>query len=636
MEQFQLRFLAGAHCRFLFKKLLENLLLGSLWFLDKSLGTMYYVLDVGFEGLEASKAKDIFLPHNLFSSSSSSSISSRELSPASSSVTSSFASTPRSSSELGVEDTSTLLPGFNSIVNHHDIHKLSVFCSAGDGNQHKISKPRRAGIIAERKNAKNSNKGSSCTCWGWQVEEEPLDDEQFPMHDTLQELPVNDDKEEEEDDGYNIHIVGSSPGSSAFRDVTVRWSECQCPECTKLWMPMSRARSRLHVQRWNTSHHNCKFELNRNKRKSPVFLVSGTSKDLQAREPEVGDRSLRFFGTAASSTGEAAAEQCERNSNMMIGANSLPQNSVDFGRRNEKKERTGVIFLHGIFSSSDFWFDSNIIPMLDGEIKERHMIFAPDMLGCGRSPRPHDSVYTLSDQVDALEHSVLRKYNLDSFHIVAHSMGTIPALAVAARFPRRVRSLTLIAPVYAGRSDPKREGGEEIVTHCKSILSFQDPWSMAAIRSLTALEYYNINRCFGHLLFSRHQLLVPIFQRLLQKRWPRSFVRDYLAVTHDAAWHIVHNTVIGGSHAVVPALRKLRDRGMRVFVIHGTEDTSCPFKQSASMAQHFENVVFAPVKGMGHVNVVLGRHDEVLRHLEEEIRLGDRNFTNSSATCKLS
>lgn len=119
-------------------------------------------------------------------------------------------------------------------------------------------------------------------------------------------------------------------------------------------------------------------------------------------------------------------------------------------------------------------------------------------------------------------------------------------------------------------------------------------------------------------------------------RWPRSFVRDYLAVTHDAAWHIVHNTLIGGSHALVPALRKLRDRGKRVFVIHGTNDTSCPFKQSVLMTEHFDNVVLAPVPGKGHVDVVLGRDDEVLPLLEDEIRLGDRNFIKFPATrCSL-
>lgn len=70
-----------------------------------------------------------------------------------------------------------------------------------------------------------------------------------------------------------------------------------------------------------------------------------------------------------------------------------------------------------------------------------------DLLGFGRSPKPTDSLYTLKEHLDMIERSVLDPYNVKSFHIVAHSLGCILALALAVKHPTAVKSLTLLAPV---------------------------------------------------------------------------------------------------------------------------------------------------------------------------------------------
>jgi pimeloyl-ACP methyl ester carboxylesterase len=46
-----------------------------------------------------------------------------------------------------------------------------------------------------------------------------------------------------------------------------------------------------------------------------------------------------------------------------------------------------------------------------------------------------------------IEQSVLEPYEVKSFHIVAHSLGCILALALAVKHPGSVKSLTLLAPV---------------------------------------------------------------------------------------------------------------------------------------------------------------------------------------------
>lgn len=78
-------------------------------------------------------------------------------------------------------------------------------------------------------------------------------------------------------------------------------------------------------------------------------------------------------------------------------------------------------------------------------------MIAVDLLGFGRSPKPVDSLYTLSEHIDMIQRSVLDAYNVKSFHIVAHSLGCILALAIAVKYPDAVKSLTLLAPVRSFR-----------------------------------------------------------------------------------------------------------------------------------------------------------------------------------------
>jgi pimeloyl-ACP methyl ester carboxylesterase len=52
------------------------------------------------------------------------------------------------------------------------------------------------------------------------------------------------------------------------------------------------------------------------------------------------------------------------------------------------------------------------------------------------------------EHLAALERSVLLREGVGHFHLVGHSMGSLLCLALAAKYPHRVRSLTLLAPVY--------------------------------------------------------------------------------------------------------------------------------------------------------------------------------------------
>lgn len=108
-----------------------------------------------------------------------------------------------------------------------------------------------------------------------------------------------------------------------------------------------------------------------------------------------------------------------------------------------------VVFIHGFISSSAFWTET-LYPNFSKSAKSKYRLFAVDLLGFGRSPKPTDSLYTLREHLDMIQRSVFDAYNVKSFHIVAHSLGCILALALAVKHPSAVKSLTLLAPVSYG------------------------------------------------------------------------------------------------------------------------------------------------------------------------------------------
>ena len=110
-----------------------------------------------------------------------------------------------------------------------------------------------------------------------------------------------------------------------------------------------------------------------------------------------------------------------------------------------------VVFIHGFISSSVFWTET-VFPAFSAAARSKYRMFAVDLLGFGRSPKPSESLYTLREHVEMIERSVLRRYRLGSFHVVAHSLGSVLALALAVKYPDAVKSLTLLAPVSNVRS----------------------------------------------------------------------------------------------------------------------------------------------------------------------------------------
>ncbi|MCA9343392.1 alpha/beta fold hydrolase [Candidatus Saccharibacteria bacterium] len=129
---------------------------------------------------------------------------------------------------------------------------------------------------------------------------------------------------------------------------------------------------------------------------------------------------------------------------------NLPKEICQFIKVNKQKllhvsEDIGkgkpLILLHGIESSGNYW--SPLIKSL----AEKNRVITIDLLGFGESPKPLNIAYTLDDQVRYLE-DTLQNLRINEFDVIAHSLGSLVALAYGGKYPKKVKSLTLLSPVF--------------------------------------------------------------------------------------------------------------------------------------------------------------------------------------------
>ena len=111
----------------------------------------------------------------------------------------------------------------------------------------------------------------------------------------------------------------------------------------------------------------------------------------------------------------------------------------------DKGKGEPLVLLHGIESSSHYW-DPFIKPL-----SEKNRVIAIDLLGFGDSPKPLNIPYSLDNQVERLEQTIAQ-LGIEKFEVVAHSLGSLVAIAYAAKHPKQITSMTLLAPVFVPHS----------------------------------------------------------------------------------------------------------------------------------------------------------------------------------------
>uniref|UniRef100_A0A1J3DKS0 Lipase 1 n=2 Tax=Noccaea caerulescens TaxID=107243 RepID=A0A1J3DKS0_NOCCA len=261
-----------------------------------------------------------------------------------------------------------------------------------------------------------------------------------------------------------------------------------------------------------------------------------------------------------------------------------------------------VIFIHGFMGSSYFWTET-----VFEHIKGR--LFAIDLLGFGESPKPSDNLYTLRDHVEAIERSVIKPYQLDSFHfhVVAHSMGCFVALALAAKHSTVVKSVTLVAPPYY----PSSVEGSVLTRIARKRL-----WPPLAFGIAVMSWYEHIGRCVCFIICKHHKIWEWLIKLCTGKREVPWKIKDVTRHTHHSAWHSMHNVICGGSKFADEHLGTLINHGVKIQLMQGSEDKIVPLHCSGDMKRNFPMVEVDIVSCADHESVVSGRREEFAKKVE--------------------
>lgn len=110
-----------------------------------------------------------------------------------------------------------------------------------------------------------------------------------------------------------------------------------------------------------------------------------------------------------------------------------------------------VVLLHGFMASSLYWHKVTELLAL------KHRVIAIDLLGFGKSPKPHHSRYDYTAQLASINATVAHIGISEPFKLMGHSMGSLVALRYAREFPERVSKLVLTnMPILLNYRDARR------------------------------------------------------------------------------------------------------------------------------------------------------------------------------------
>ncbi|TYH34366.1 hypothetical protein ES332_D13G123500v1 [Gossypium tomentosum] len=256
----------------------------------------------------------------------------------------------------------------------------------------------------------------------------------------------------------------------------------------------------------------------------------------------------------------------EYDQKLHVVVKNLPQ-----GRGDEAAEN--VIFLHGFLSSSSFWTET-IFNNLSESVKDHYRLFAVDLLGFGRSPKPNDS----------------------------------------AKYPKFVKSVTLVAPPYL----PCAKDGATTSLMALNTFAGKTLWPPLAFGKSVMSWYEHVGRCFCVLFCRNHRIWEMILKLFTLRRELNFMELDLTRHTHHSAWHNMHNVICGAAKLMDKYLEILnKSRSVKVCIIHGDHDMEVPLDCSNNMKKKFPELVeLNMIENVDHTSVILGRVREFAKSLQ--------------------
>lgn len=107
-----------------------------------------------------------------------------------------------------------------------------------------------------------------------------------------------------------------------------------------------------------------------------------------------------------------------------------------------------LVMLHGFLENSSIWND------MQEHLAEAFTLIKIDLPGHGKSEMAEDfSMEGIAEKVLEVTNSL----NLETFHLLGHSMGGYISLAFAAKFPEKLQSLTLFFSTFLADDAQKKD-----------------------------------------------------------------------------------------------------------------------------------------------------------------------------------
>ncbi|CAL5050643.1 unnamed protein product [Urochloa decumbens] len=272
-----------------------------------------------------------------------------------------------------------------------------------------------------------------------------------------------------------------------------------------------------------------------------------------------------------------------------------------------------VVFIHGFISSSVFWTET-VFPAFSAAARGKYRMFAVDLLGFGRSPKPADSLYTLREHVEMIERSVLRRYRLGSFHVVAHSLGSVLALALAVKYPDAVKSLTLLAPPYF--PVPESEAGAATQYVMRRVAP-RRVWPPIAFGASMACWYEHVSRTICLTICRHHRVWDSLFRILTRNRVRTFLIEAFMCHTHNAAWHTLHNIICGSAARMGAYLDVLSSElTCKVAIFHGRDDELLPVECALAVGARVPRARVTVYDRKDHITIIVGQEELFAAELE--------------------
>jgi pimeloyl-ACP methyl ester carboxylesterase len=244
-----------------------------------------------------------------------------------------------------------------------------------------------------------------------------------------------------------------------------------------------------------------------------------------------------------------------------------------------------VLFIHGLGSSGYMEWRFNL-----QQTASEHLVFAPDLPGCGRSAKPRAS-YDI-DYFTRFVESYMDKRELRSAAVVAVSMGGRVALELALRRPERVRKLVLVNSLGLGRPNVHLSYGlvtiprvgEAMMRGANSALK----WAPAKVIRRVASRYMG-KQANAEIAWDDEYL------GHLRELYGAEEYRDaYLATVRSL---VNPKALFGAEYDLTGSLSKIQ---APVQLIWGAEDPLFPVAHATRAHALIQNSRLAVIEGAGH------------------------------------